>query len=144
MRTRSSTVPSGSAKEPSPTRRKGKKPVVKKGSERTNTESQTAVPSETPDGHYLIVRGRLWRKTNPNLSASDRERFVKLLMDARRGVKMALKASDQRGLKRAREQVQEAKEGLGERGPVWWDAEKEGGVWDRYLWKNTPYSSNSL
>lgn len=38
----------------------------------------------TPDGRYLVVRGRLWRASDPNLPASDRERFVVLSMDARR------------------------------------------------------------
>ena len=38
----------------------------------------------TPDGRYLVVRGRLWRASDPNLPASDRERLVALLMDARR------------------------------------------------------------
>ena len=38
----------------------------------------------TPDGRYIVVRGRLWRTTNPNISETERERLVKHLMDARR------------------------------------------------------------
>ena len=49
-------------------------------------------PKTTPDGRYLIVRGRLWRATNPNLSEERREALVSALMDARRAVKAALRA----------------------------------------------------
>ena len=42
---------------------------------------------ETPDGRYIVVRGRLWRKSNPNLGDEKRDRLVHELMDARRAVK---------------------------------------------------------
>jgi hypothetical protein len=42
-------------------------------------------------------------------------------MEARRAVKAALAAGDAQALRSARSQVQSAKEGLGERGPVWWE-----------------------
>lgn len=41
-------------------------------------------------------------------------------MDARRGVRDALKDSAKGGLKAARARVDAAKRDLGERGPVWW------------------------
>ena len=41
-------------------------------------------PERTPDGHYIVVRGRLWRATNPNLPVKRREQLVATLMDARR------------------------------------------------------------
>lgn len=75
---------------------------------------------ETPDGRYIVVKGRLWRRTNPNLGEEQRDRLVKALMDARRGVKEAKRAEDEAAMKRARAAVDAAKHGLGERGPVWW------------------------
>lgn len=44
----------------------------------------------TPDGRYFVVKGQLWRCTNPALDEATRQ------------------------------QVQHAKVALGERGPVWW------------------------
>ncbi len=92
----------------------------------------------TPDGRYIIVRGRLWRATNPNLPETERQRWVDALMDARRAVRDALKTEDDDALKTARASVQEAKVALGERGPVWWDDGAKD--WNRYLVKNTPYA----
>ena len=74
----------------------------------------------TPDGRYFVVRGRLWRRTNPNLPAEQREALVRELMSARRAVKAALKAGDPAALPLARKAVDAAKVALGERGPVWW------------------------
>jgi hypothetical protein len=76
-------------------------------------------PRMTPDGRYLIVRGRLWRATNPNLSATRRDKLVRQLMDARRAVKAALKAKSSAKLRTARAAVDAAKVALGERGPPW-------------------------
>ncbi len=44
---------------------------------------------ETPDGRYIVVRGRLWRKTNPRLPEVERTRLVTELMAARQAVKNA-------------------------------------------------------
>ena len=94
---------------------------------------------KTPDGRYLIVRGRLWRATNPQLPEAERERLVNLLMDARRAVKSAQTAADQNALADARRQVDTAKHALGERGPVWWtDGAKD---YNRHLVKNSPYAT---
>ncbi len=95
----------------------------------------------TPDGRYIIVRGRLWRATNPNLPEAERQRWVDALMNARRAVRDALKTEDDDTLKKARASVQEAKVALGERGPVWWDDGAKD--WNRYLVKNTPYRPGS-
>lgn len=73
---------------------------------------------ETPDGRYIVVRGRLWRKTNPHLTGEGRERLVSELMSARRAVTDA--GEDEDRLRTARKAVDEAKVRLGERGPVWW------------------------
>jgi hypothetical protein len=59
----------------------------------------------TPDGRYLIVRGRLWRTANPGLSAQERERLVHELMDARRAVKVAKAAGSSDDLSKARRAV---------------------------------------
>ena len=84
----------------------------------------------TPDGRYFVVRGRLWRMSNPALADSEREALVRDLMAARRAVR-AREAG-------ARARVDAAKHALGERGPVWWD---DGAPdWNRHLAKNTPYA----
>ena len=43
----------------------------------------------TPDGRYFVVRGRLWRCSNPELPAVTRERLVKELMQARAQIRRA-------------------------------------------------------
>src|SRR5688572_31668107 len=74
----------------------------------------------TPDGRYFVVRGRLWRRTNPDLPVEKRDTLVRELMNARRSVKAALKSGNAEELQLARKAVDAAKTGLGERGPVWW------------------------
>ena len=49
---------------------------------------------ETPDGRYIVVRGRLWRRARPDLPADVRDRLVHGLMDARRAVKAGRKGDD--------------------------------------------------
>lgn len=80
-----------------------------------------SAPLATPDGRYIVVRGRLWRRSNPALCAGERQALVEELMAARRAVRAALQGDDGAELCRARGRVQAAKVGLGERGPVWWD-----------------------
>ncbi|MHC8333114.1 hypothetical protein [Pseudomonas sp. LB3P25] len=70
----------------------------------------------TPDGRYFVVKGQLWRCTNPSLNEDERQRLVDELMAARREV---------------------AKVALGERGPVWWDDGSPD--FNRYQVANTPY-----
>lgn len=77
-------------------------------------------PSVTPDGRYIVVRGRLWRRSNPHLTAAERQALVTALMNARRAARAAQRAKDADALTDARARVQAAKVGLGERGPVWW------------------------
>ncbi len=72
----------------------------------------------TPDGRYLVVRGRLWRTSDPRLPAPERERLVHELMSARRDKGAA---RDDAAREQARARVDAAKHALGERGPVWWD-----------------------
>jgi hypothetical protein len=75
------------------------------------------VPLTTPDGRYLIVEGRLWRRSDPALPPDIRQGLVKELMAARRAVKEATTPAER---KLARQMVDRAKTELGERGPVWW------------------------
>jgi hypothetical protein len=89
----------------------------------------------TPDGRYFVVRGRLWRKANPGLSAEQSAELVKALMAARRAVR---KGSTDGERAAAREAVDIAKRALGERGPVWWsDGAPD---FNRRLARNTPYA----
>ena len=74
----------------------------------------------TPDGRYFVVRGRLWRCSNPNLSADERAALTRELMAARRAKLAAMRASDAPAREAARQRVNVAKVALGERGPVWW------------------------
>ncbi len=68
----------------------------------------------------MVVRGRLWRRSNPGLTPELRHRFVGDRLRGRSCVKAALASGDGTALARAREAVQAAKVHLGERGPVWW------------------------
>lgn len=94
-------------------------------------------PLQTPDGRYIIVRGRLWRKTNPSLPEETRTRLVAELMAARRAVKEA--GDDDMRLRAVRKAIDAAKIALGERGPVWWD---DGAPdYNRHMARNTPYAN---
>ncbi|CAG8863338.1 hypothetical protein PS627_00274 [Pseudomonas fluorescens] len=74
----------------------------------------------TPDGRYFVVRGRLWRCSNPALAEEVRQQLVDQLMAARREVRQAKANEDTSRLQAARRSVDAAKTALGERGPVWW------------------------
>lgn len=92
-------------------------------------------PVRTPDGRYLVVRGRLWRTANPHLPAAERERLVARLMNARRQLRGEASAEVRAA---ARAEVQAAKVALGERGPVWWtDGAPD---FNRKMAVNTPYA----
>lgn len=75
----------------------------------------------TSDGRYFVVKGKLWRCSNPALSECFRQELVSELMRARRAVKDAKAADDASALKLAGAKVQATKVALGERGDVWWD-----------------------
>ena len=93
----------------------------------------------TPDGRYIVVRGRLWRAANPGLSREERQRLVERLMDARRAIAAARRSGEGAALHRAREQLNAVKLALGERGPVWWtDGTPD---FNRRLVRNSPYAS---
>jgi hypothetical protein len=91
----------------------------------------------TPDGRYFVVRGRLWRCTNPDLTDEDRERLVSELMKARSAKGRAMRAGDAVARNEARVAVDAAKYALGERGPVWWtDGAPD---WNRKMVQSSPY-----
>lgn len=93
---------------------------------------------ETPDGRYYVVRGRLWRLSNPRLSAAERIHLVNRLMTARRAVGAAKMADNKLTMRKARADVDTAKRALGERGPVWWD---DGAPdYNRRMVQGTPYA----
>lgn len=74
-------------------------------------------PLHTPDGRYIVVRGRLWRAANPDLPEPERQQLVARLMDARRRLRGEAGETERAA---ARAEVKASKVGLGERGPVWW------------------------
>lgn len=93
----------------------------------------------TPDRRYFVVRGRLWRMANPQLLEAVRIRLVTELMRARREVRKALRSKDLDAEKLARQAVDAAKRGLGERGPPWWcDGAPD---YNRRMARNTPYGA---
>jgi hypothetical protein len=90
----------------------------------------------TPDGRYFVVRGRLWRCTDPALPEPERQQLTRELMRARAAVGAARRIGDVAAERRSREMVHAAKLALGERGPVWWsDGAPD---YNRNLVKNTP------
>ena len=92
----------------------------------------------TPDGRYFVVRGRLWRCTDPNLPDVQRSELTRELMKARRNKRQAMRAGDAEARERARQRVDAAKHALGERGPVWWtDGAPD---YNRKMARNTPYA----
>jgi hypothetical protein len=89
----------------------------------------------TPDRRYFVVRGRLWRLSNPWLDPEIHQSLVKELMTARRAVRDAT-TPEQRIA--ARVEVDRVKRELGERGDPWWsDGAPD---YNRLLAENTPYA----
>ena len=93
----------------------------------------------TPDGRYFVVRGRLWRCSNPNLAPDLRQALTRELMSARRAKGVAMRAGDAPAKEAARCRVDAAKVALGERGPVWWtDGSPD---YNRRMVRTTPYAT---
>ncbi|MEH3108332.1 MAG: hypothetical protein PGN09_13980 [Sphingomonas fennica] len=99
----------------------------------------SAAPFVTPDGRYIVVRGRLWRRASPALPEDRRQALVDALMAARRAVAAAKRSGDAGALAAARAEVDAAKMGLGERGPVWWTDDAPD--LNRHMARNTPYAA---
>ena len=75
----------------------------------------------TPDGHHVVINGRKWRATDPEIPESVAAVLRSELMSARRAVGAALKAADPVAEGAARGRVQRTKVALGERGTPWWE-----------------------
>lgn len=102
----------------------------------------------TEDGRYIVVNGRRWRATDPELEEPMAAQLRSHLGRARSAVRTA---ETEDGRRAARDRVQLAKEGLGERGEAWWELtvtarrerarerlatlERLGGPVDRRPWK---------
>ncbi|WP_405217885.1 biopolymer transporter Tol [Agrococcus sp. Ld7] len=72
----------------------------------------------TPDGRWIVVDGRRWRAEDPELEPVLASRLRSHLGRARSAVRF----TDDDAIRRlARDRVQLAKEGLGERGDAWWE-----------------------
>ncbi len=101
-----------------------------------NRSIERADYTPTPDRRYFVVRGRLWRLSDPGLSPEAHERLVRDLMAARRAVR---DAADPVQRIAARLKVDRAKRALGERGDVWWD---DGAPdYNRQFAVDTPYAA---
>jgi hypothetical protein len=104
--------------------------------ERAATEFRRADYTPTPDRRYFVLRGRIWRLSNPSLDEKTHARLVRELMTAKRVVLNATQPSERIA---ARVQVDEAKRALGERGAVWWtDGAPD---YHRCLIVSTPYAA---
>jgi hypothetical protein len=101
---------------------------------RNSTQHTDYTP--TPDRRYFVVRGRLWRLSNPCLNPEIHAGLVKELMAARRAVRDASESKERIA---ARVRVDAAKRALGERGGVWWD---DGAPdYNRRTARSTPYAA---
>jgi len=120
-------------------RRAGRRPEDGgKGTVSAAPSRKTGPHPVTPDGRYFVVRGCLWRTSNPALSEERRAQLVSYLMSARRAVGAARRSGDNDAERAAREEVDRAKHDLGERGAVWWtDGAPD---YNRHLARNTPYA----
>lgn len=78
-------------------------------------------PQRTDDGRYVIIKGRRWRATDPDIPEEAAAELRRALMAARRAVGAALKAEDPAAERAARADVQAVKVALGERGTPWWE-----------------------
>ncbi|UFU02304.1 biopolymer transporter Tol [Ruania suaedae] len=70
------------------------------------------------DGRWIVVGGRRWRAEDPALDPGVAGQLRSHLGRARSAVRTA---TDDETRRSARDRVQLAKEGLGERGTAWWE-----------------------
>jgi len=86
----------------------------------------TGGPPTSDDGHWIVVDGRRWRATDPDIEPRFRVELVDELMSARRAVGAARRSTDDAAERAARARVQCAKVALGERGEPWWEPTEQG------------------
>ncbi|GIG67168.1 hypothetical protein Pen01_34630 [Phytomonospora endophytica] len=78
------------------------------------------MPGPAEDERWLVVDGRRWRRTDPSLPEDLVAALTSHLGRGRSGVRNAKRDGDAKAVAAARERVDIAKHGLGERGPYWW------------------------
>lgn len=72
-------------------------------------------PERTDDGHFVVIKGRRWRATDPDIPEERNAELRSILMAWRREVKRT------GGAPESRAGVQATKVALGERGTPWWE-----------------------
>ena len=76
-------------------------------------------PPLTEDGHYVVIKGRRWRATDPSIPEGRRTELTRILMAWRREVRRTKGTHREQA---ARAGVHAVKVALGERGsPPWWE-----------------------
>ena len=87
------------------------------------------------DGHFVVIDGRRWRATDPDIPEDVAAVLRRSLMAARRDVGAALRSRDEDAERSARARVHRAKTALGERGTPWWEqsAEQRRARWEAGL-----------
>lgn len=73
------------------------------------------------DDRWLVVNGRRWRRTDPDLPQEVVTALTSHLGRGRSAVRIAMKDADEEAVSHARRRVSLAKHGLGERGGRWWE-----------------------
>ncbi|MFC8682050.1 biopolymer transporter Tol [Microbacterium ureisolvens] len=76
---------------------------------------------EPDDDRWLVINGRRWRRTDPELPADIVAALKSHLGRGRSAVRVAKNDEDPDAATRARRRVGLAKHGLGERGEPWWE-----------------------
>ena len=79
----------------------------------------------TQDGHFVLIRGRRWRATDPEVPEEVAALLRRELTSARRAVGAALRSGDEDAERAARARVHRTKTALGERGTPWWEQDLE-------------------
>ncbi|KAA0926316.1 MULTISPECIES: hypothetical protein [Rhodococcus] len=72
-------------------------------------------PERTEDGRYIVIKGRRWRATDPDIPEDRNTELRSILMAWRREVKRTSGAPESRA------GVHATKVALGERGTPWWE-----------------------
>jgi len=75
-------------------------------------------PERTEDGRYVVIDGRRWRATDPDIPEERQAELRRLLMAWRREVKRTRGTQEEQG---SRDGVHAVKVALGERGTPWWE-----------------------
>ena len=79
----------------------------------------------TEDGRHVVIGGRRWRATDPDVPEDVAALLRRELMSARRAVGAALRTGDAEAERVARARVHRTKTALGERGTPWWEQDLE-------------------